>query len=175
MRKAGWILMQGLGLGVAAAAHAGGAPPRVTVTEDGSSSTVTVEGALVNRAVGPGAVAVTNIGGRRHVARGDDAKAAKARDELPARGDVINLDLSGRKLAGSDLAGRRLVNVDLSGADLRGANLRGATLTNVDLSSADLRQSDLSGAHLVNVDLDGARLAGARLADGRLCDGAHCR
>ena len=175
MRKAGWILMQGLGLGVAAAAHAGGAPPRVTVTEDGSSSTVTVEGALVNRAVGPGAVAVTNIGGRRHVARGDDAKAAKARDELPARGDVINLDLSGRKLAGSDLAGRRLVNVDLSGADLRGANLRGATLTNVDLSSADLRQSDLSGAQLVNVDLDGARLAGARLADGRLCDGAHCR
>ena len=39
------------------------------------------DGELVNRAVGPGAVAVTNIGGRRHVARGDDAKAAKARDD----------------------------------------------------------------------------------------------
>ncbi|MFT3778890.1 MAG: pentapeptide repeat-containing protein [Ottowia sp.] len=144
----------------------------VTVTDDGQGSRVVIEGPLVNRAVGPGAVAETNIGGHRSVARGG---AAASREAMPARGDLVNLDLAGRALGGSNWAGRRLINVDLSGADLRGANLRRAALTNVDLSDADLREADLSGAQLVNVDLSGARLRGARMADGRVCASDRCR
>ena len=147
----------------------------VSVTDDGRGSRVVIEGPVVNRAVGPGAVAETNIGGRRSVARGDAAAPPEPEQAVPARGDLVNLDLAGRALGGSNWAGRKLVNVDLSGADLRGANLRRAVLTNVDLSDADLRQADLSGAQLVNVDLSGARLRGARMADGRVCESDRCR
>ena len=148
----------------------------VSVTDDGKGSRVDIEGPVVNRAVGPGAVAETNIGGRRSVARGDAAAAPPEPEQaVPARGDLVNLDLAGRALGGSNWAGRKLVNVDLSGADLRGANLRRAALTNVDLTDADLREADLTGARLVNVDLSGARLRGARVMDGRVCESDRCR
>ena len=172
-------LALGLGPAMTAVAEQKGDPRRstVTITDDGQGSRVVIEGAVVNRAVGPGAVAETNIGGRRSTARGEDAKGAAERqrpDQVPTKGDLVNLDLAGRALAGSHWSARRLVNVDLSGADLRGADLRRATLTNVDLSGADLRDANLIGAQLVNVDVDGVRLRGARLMDGRLCTSDSC-
>ena len=170
-----------LGLGPATFAMAEQKPEQarstVTITDDGAGSRVRIEGTLVNRAVGPGAVAVTHIGGHRSVVRGDNSAPAPERQKVqtvPERGDLANLDLAGRALADSHWAGRKLSNVDLSGADLRGADLRRAQLIDVDLSTADLRGADLSGAQLVNVDLSGTRLRGARMMDGTVCGEGRC-
>lgn len=150
----------------------------VTVTGEGASTqSVVIEGTLVNRASGPGAVAITNIGGQRRVVRGNHSGSPPPRQRVsqpPAQGPLRDLDLAGRQLAGSDWSARQLTNVDLSGADLRGARLAGAALTDVDLSGADLRGADLQGAQLINVAVGGIRLRGARMMDGRVCQTERC-
>lgn len=166
--------------GLAAGAWAGPeGQARSTVDVGGENSArVVIEGSVVNRAVGKGAVAETHIAGRRSVVRGDgEASVSVGVPERPLdlRGDLVNLDLAGRDLSGQAFEQRRIANTDLTGARLRGASFRGSRLTNVDLSGADLRDADFTGARLVNVDLEGALLEGARWTDGRVCRGSSCR
>lgn len=143
-----------------------------------NNARVVIDGPIVNRAYGPGAVAETNIAGRRSVVRGD-GEVSITIDSTPERpldlnGDLVNVDLAGRDLAGHRFDQRRIVNTSLAGARLRGASFQGSHLTNVDLSDADLRDADFRGATLVNVDLDGARLDGAHWTDGRTCGNTRC-
>ena len=172
-----WML--GLCLaGLAAGAGAqGGARSEVRVGGE-NTSRVVIEGSVVNRAVGKGAVAETNIAGRRSVVRGDAESSVTV--GVPDRPVDLGVDLVNAELAGRDLRGHvfdqpRIANTDLAGAQLRGASFRGSRLTNVDLSGADLREADFTGARLVNVDLDGALLEGARWTDGKPCRASPCR
>lgn len=144
-----------------------------------NTSRVVIEGPVINRAIGKGAVAETNIAGRRSVVRGD-AEVSVTIGGAPERpvdlsGDLVNADLAGRDLAGHRFDKHRIVNTDLAGARLRGASFKGSRLSNVDLSGADLREADFRGAKLVNVDLDGAQLEGALWIDGRVCRDGSCR
>ena len=143
-----WML--GLCLaGLAAGAGAqGGARSEVRLGGE-NTSRVVIEGSVVNRAVGKGAVAETNIAGRRSVVRGDAESSVTV--GVPDRPVDLGVDLVNAELAGRDLRGhvfdqRRIANTDLAGAQLRGASFRGSRLTNVDLSGADLTQADLHSA-----------------------------
>jgi uncharacterized protein YjbI with pentapeptide repeats len=107
---------------------------------------------------------------------------------------LLELDLRGADLTGSDLPKAELSGVDLRGAslfaanlpeanlgaaDLRGANLSEAFLTWANLSGADLRGTNLVGANLSEAflfradlreaDLFRANLVGANLAEANLC------
>lgn len=81
--------------------------------------------------------------------------------------DLLQADLAGADLHGSNLAGVRLTQADLMGADLRGADLRGAVLGQADLTGADLQGANLTGAYLVQADLTDADLRGAVLTDAK--------
>ncbi|MFV0679866.1 pentapeptide repeat-containing protein [Ottowia sp.] len=145
-----------------------------------SQSQMVVDGPVLTQASGAGAVAETRIGGQLVVATGTsaDAAAPAARrkvEQVPAQGDLRNLDLSGRQLAGSRWADRTLDNVDLSGADLSRSDLRRTTLRNVDLSGVNLQGADLRGAKLINVEVgSGVHLRGATLMGGRVCQDDSC-
>lgn len=146
-------------------------------TNGSSSSTVRINGKVVNSASGPGAMAETNIGSRRITTRGNgdhsstiiiesdgsvtSVTSSSTGSAPPPHGrDFVNANLSGRNFSGANFAGRRFTNVDLSRANLQGADLRGAELTNVDLSEANLSGANLTGAKLVNTDLGEAVTTG---------------
>ena len=102
-----WML--GLCLaGLAAGAGAqGGARSEVRVGGE-NTSRVVIEGSVVNRAVGKGAVAETNIAGRRSVVRGDAESSVTV--GVPDRPvdlgvDLVNAELAGRDLRGHDFCG----------------------------------------------------------------------
>ncbi len=112
------------------------------------------------------------------------------REQIVARLEAGERDLSGLDLAGADLSRLDLRGVNLSRADMSSADLRWAVLEGADLSSSVLRQadarwailrganlrqadvrranlawSDLSGTDLLGADLDGAVLDNASLGD----------
>lgn len=112
------------------------------------------------------------------------------RDQIVARLEAGERDLSGLDLAGADLSRLDLRGVNLSRADLSSADLRWAVLEGADLSSSVLRQadarwailrganlrqadvrranlgwSDLTATDLLGADLDGAMLDNATLGD----------
>lgn len=87
-----------------------------------------------------------------------------SREEIVARLEGGNRDLSGLDLAGADLSRLDLRGANLSRADLSSADLRWAVLEGADLSSSVLRQADarwaiLRGANLRQADLRRANLA----------------
>jgi uncharacterized protein YjbI with pentapeptide repeats len=92
--------------------------------------------------------------------------------------DLVNADLSGAMLSGTNLnkanlAGANLSKADLSmanlgGADLSKSNLIGATLSLANLSGASLRNSNLQSSNLGKTNLRMAKLNGATLKDADL-------
>ena len=74
------------------------------------------------------------------------------------------------RLAGADLAGRRLGEANLSGADLTDADLRGCIAARTDFSGARLRGADLSGADLTGTRMNHADFSSANLGSARLTD-----
>jgi uncharacterized protein YjbI with pentapeptide repeats len=122
-----------------------------------------------------------------------ESKAASPEDTALAR---LRAWGEGRRDAGADFTGARLINADLSGLDLSGADLSGADLTNATLQGcrfagtklvgttfhgADIRDAEFLAANLAGADLSeceggrasfgGADLSGARLFDSRFQGG----
>ena len=69
------------------------------------------------------------------------------------------------ELRGSDLSHTILVDIDLAGADLSGTNLRFACMQDVNLQGAKLAGADLSGADLRDSNMEEIDLTGAMLID----------
>ncbi|MDG2942166.1 pentapeptide repeat-containing protein [Exercitatus varius] len=133
-----------------------------------NEQSVSVQGTIINKAVGPNAVSEQNIPGRHTVAKNATIKTVNGKttvipndkaDSTPleAREDFINA-----KLAGKDLSNKNFSGMDFTNANLARANLRHANMQNAVLINADLRHADLSGANLKGADLTNARLDGAR-------------
>ena len=90
----------------------------------------------------------------------------------------VHVDLSGAKLAGTNLSGfdfeqAWLDGVDLSGAKLTNANLQASRLEDANLSGADFREADLSrcdatGANCRGADFTGSTALGAKFKFSRL-------
>jgi len=132
---------------------------------EGTAYSAVSDKAVVNVAVGTGAVAETNIAGRQAIAVGSTGQT-----QLNTKAKVyVNTDLSGHNFSAAKLAGITITNVDANSAIFRQADLSGAKFTNVDLSKADLRGANLKGAQFVNVDWEEAMLEGAIWIDGRRC------
>ena len=74
------------------------------------------------------------------------------------------------RLAGADLAGRKLSEANLSGADLSDANLSAALLIRADLSNARIRGANLSDADLSGVRMNRAILTDTDLENARMTD-----
>ena len=79
------------------------------------------------------------------------------------RAQLVNHDLTGMWLAGSNLKDSDLTGTDLADADLTDCVLDGAMLF-----GANLAATNLEGARMVGVDLRGATLQGARLRNANL-------
>ena len=77
--------------------------------------------------------------------------------------NLINTNLAGAVLDGSDVRGVQLAGADLGHARLVGARLSDVDLTGADLTNADLTDADLTRAKLVYADLTEAKLAGAQM------------
>jgi uncharacterized protein YjbI with pentapeptide repeats len=84
-------------------------------------------------------------------------------DNLAARPDLRDAELTGAKLSHSDLSDAILRNANLREATLRSANLSFADLTLVKLTRANLSDADLSSANLGGANLSGANLTKAGL------------
>jgi len=134
------------------------------------STTVRVNGTIVNAVSGVGSVVETNIGSRSSSTYNDetgnssivtvDGNGTHVRinsgTAIASSKTYVNTDLSGRDFFRADLSGYTFVNVNLVGANLREANLYNAEFVNVDLTKADLTGADLTGATFVNSDIGNA-------------------
>ena len=120
--------------------------------------------------------AVTVIGRRNR--EYDDRRTINLAGATLPRADLIDANLSGAALYGTDLSGAELIRADLSGANLRGAILSSTILNNASLRQADLRgakfddallgRANLRGALLRSLDFHRAYLSHADLADANL-------
>lgn len=137
----------------------------------GNEQSVSVQGVIINKAVGPNAVSEQNIPGRHTVAKNATIKTVNGKttvipndkaDSIPldAREDFINAKLAGRDLSNKNFAGMDFTNANLSRADLRHTNLQNAVLINADFRNADLSGANLKGADLTNARFDGAKTDG---------------
>jgi len=79
------------------------------------------------------------------------------------RAELVNHDLSGMLLTGSNLK-----DADLTGAKLTDADLSDCVLDGATMSGADLSDANLDGARMVGVDLRGSTLRSARLRNANL-------
>lgn len=99
------------------------------------------------------------------VREGRRALAKWRRDNPDVVLDLVEADLSGCDLAGSNLRRGNLLGANLSQARLVGANLSETDLTRANLSGADLSRADCSGARLFRSQLCNARLHSTNLAE----------
>lgn len=83
---------------------------------------------------------------------------------------LIQADLSGIDLSGTDLSQANLIGADLRRSDLSGANLSEACLVEANLRKADLSGANLSGANLNEATLEEANLSGANLSGANLSE-----
>jgi uncharacterized protein YjbI with pentapeptide repeats len=93
----------------------------------------------------------------------DILREHKAEQREGALQEIIGIDLQGRDLRYTHLAGALLPKANLHKAQLQGAVLTRASLQRTDLSWANLQGADLRGADLRGADLSGANLWGADL------------
>lgn len=131
---------------------------------------ISVSGAIINKAEGPGAVSIQNIPGRTSVAKDATIITINGKTTIKhhnskktssdTENDFINADLSGVNFSNKNLFGADFTNADLSGANLSHANLQNAVLINANLSSTNLSGANLKGADLTNAKLDGANTKG---------------
>ena len=103
----------------------------------------------------------------------DTAKTSRTADEeygtfVGPDEKIYRADLSGARLAGSELLKARLQDINLAGAQLQGANLKDAQLQGTNLIGAQLKDADLTGAQLQGAFLMEAQLQGADLIGAQL-------
>lgn len=107
-----------------------------------------------------------------------NSEAARAAEELSARGwlrdgslrgaDLYSANLAHAVMFGADLQEATLFDAILAGANLEGANLRRAILQGADLSQANLKSADLTGAMMETANLEAADLSAADLSGANL-------
>ena len=76
---------------------------------------------------------------------------------------LIDCDLTGSNLTGSNLSWSNLTGSDLSRSNLTGSNLTRSNLTRSNLRGSDLSRSNLSGSNLTGSNLSWSNLTGSNL------------
>ena len=135
-----------------------------------------IEGNVINRAIGPGAVSTQTINDKQKVDRGTTISTTNgkttyiknqsqdaAADISSIDMDFVNAELGGQNFSAKNLTGKDFTNAVLSKANFSKAALKNANLTNADFSHANLSGANLTGANLINTDFSNADLTGANL------------
>ena len=130
---------------------------------------VSVNGAIVNKAIGPGAVSEQNLPGRSSTVINGTVTTVNGKTTVtqgpsgPVRADAedfINAKLQGVNFAKKNFKGKDFTNADLRNANLSHANLEDAILINANFAGADLSGANLKGADITNANFDGAKTDG---------------
>lgn len=127
---------------------------------------VSVNGAIVNKAIGPGAVSEQNLPGRSSTVINGTVTTVNGKTTVtqgpsgPVRADAedfINAKLQGVNFAKKNFKGKDFTNADLRNANLSHANLEDAILINANFAGADLSGANLKGADITNANFEGAK------------------
>ena len=130
---------------------------------------VSVNGAIVNKAIGPGAVSEQNLPGRSSTVINGTVTTVNGKTTVtqgpsgPVRADAedfINAKLQGVNFAKKNFKGKDFTNADLRNANLSHANLGDAILINANFAGADLSGANLKGADITNANFEGAKTDG---------------
>lgn len=130
---------------------------------------VSVNGAIVNKAIGPGAVSEQNLPGRSSTVINGTVTTVNGKTTVtqgpsgPVRADAedfINAKLQGVNFAKKNFKGKDFTNADLRNASLSHANLEDAILINANFAGADLSEANLKGADITNANFEGAKTDG---------------
>ena len=130
---------------------------------------VSVNGAIVNKAIGPGAVSEQNLPGRSSTVINGTVTTVNGKTTVtqgpsgPVRADAedfINAKLQGVNFAKKNFKGKDFTNADLRNANLSHANLEDAILINANFAGADLSGANLKGADITNANVEGAKTDG---------------
>jgi len=130
---------------------------------------VSVNGAIVNKAIGPGAVSEQNLPGRSSTVINGTVTTVNGKTTVtqgpsgPVRADAedfINAKLQGVNFAKKNFKGKDFTNADLRNANLSHANLEDAILINANFAGADLSGANLKGADITNANFEGAKTDG---------------
>ena len=130
---------------------------------------VSVNGAIVNKAIGPGAVSEQNLPGRSSTVINGTVTTVNGKTTVtqgpsgPVRADAedfINAKLQGVNFAKKNFKGKDFTNADLRNANLSHANLEDAILINANFAGADLYGANLKGADITNANFEGAKTDG---------------
>ena len=130
---------------------------------------VSVNGAIVNKAIGPGAVSEQNLPGRSSTVINGTVTTVNGKTTVtqgpsgPVRADAedfINAKLQGVNFANKNFKGKDFTNADLRNANLSHANLEDAILINANFAGADLSGANLKGADITNANFEGAKTDG---------------
>ena len=130
---------------------------------------VSVNGAIVNKAIGPGAVSEQNLPGRSSTVINGTVTTVNGKTTVtqgpsgPVRADAedfINAKLQGVNFAKKNFKGKDFTNADLRHANLSHANLEDAILINANFAGADLSEANLKGADITNANFEGAKTDG---------------
>ena len=128
-----------------------------------------VNGAIVNKALGPGAVSEQNLPGRSSTVINGTVTTVNGKTTVtqgpsgPVRADAedfINAKLQGVNFAKKNFKGKDFTNADLRNANLSHANLEDAILINANFAGADLSGANLKGADITNANFEGAKTDG---------------
>ena len=130
---------------------------------------VSVNGAIVNKAIGPGAVSEQNLPGRSSTVINGTVTTVNGKTTVtqgpsgPVRADAedfINAKLQGVNFAKKNFKGKDFTNADLRNANLSHANLEDAILINANFAGADLSGANLKGADITNANFEGTKTDG---------------
>ena len=130
---------------------------------------VSVNGAIVNKAIGPGAVSEQNLPGRSSTVINGTVTTVNGKTTVtqgpsgPVRADAedfINAKLQGVNFAKKNFKGKDFTNADLRNANLSHANLEDSILINANFAGADLSGANLKGADITNANFEGAKTDG---------------
>ena len=130
---------------------------------------VSVNGAIVNKASGPGAVSEQNLPGRSNTVINGTVTTVNGKTTVtqgpsgPVRADAedfINAKLQRVNFAKKNFKGKDFTNADLRNANLSHANLEDAILINANFAGADLSGANLKGADITNANFEGAKTDG---------------
>lgn len=130
---------------------------------------VSVNGAIVNKAIGPGAVSEQNLPSRSSTVINGTVTTVNGKTTVtqgpsgPVRADAedfINAKLQGVNFAKKNFKGKDFTNADLRNANLSHANLEDAILINANFAGADLSGANLKGADITNANFEGAKTDG---------------
>ncbi|MBN6065423.1 pentapeptide repeat-containing protein [Aggregatibacter actinomycetemcomitans] len=130
---------------------------------------VSVNGAIINKAEGPGSVSEQNLPGRSSTVINGTVTTVNGKTTIthgksaPVTADAedfINAELQGVNFSKKDFKGKDFTNADLRKANLSHANLENAILINANFAGADLSGANLKGADTTNANFEGAKTDG---------------